>query len=93
MSGVVYPAGEGERHAMGASEVVIKATGEDTGRALLPGPPEAAEAFNHFLLGHTVAVVEDANFIDTVELVAAELDLDLLGVRIEPVPDQFRDAG
>jgi quercetin dioxygenase-like cupin family protein len=46
---VVHGAGEGERHAMGASEVVIKATGEDTGGAFFvaevvleagfPGPP------------------------------------------------------
>ena len=49
MSGVVHPAGGGERHAMGASEVVIKVTGEDTGGAFFiaevvleagfPGPP------------------------------------------------------
>ena len=30
MSGIVHHAGGGERHAMGASEVVIKATGVDT---------------------------------------------------------------
>jgi len=49
MSGVVHPAGGGERHAMGASEVVIKVTGEHTGGAFFvaevvlepgfPGPP------------------------------------------------------
>jgi quercetin dioxygenase-like cupin family protein len=33
VSGIVHRVGEGERHAMGASEVVIKATGEDTGGA------------------------------------------------------------
>jgi len=49
VSGFLYHAGEGERLAMGASEVVIKATGEDTGgsffvadlslEAGFPGPP------------------------------------------------------
>jgi quercetin dioxygenase-like cupin family protein len=49
VSGIVHPAGGGERHVMGASEVVIKATGEDTGGAFFvaevvleagfPGPP------------------------------------------------------
>ena len=33
--GVVRAAGEGERHVMGASEVVIKATAEDTGGAFV----------------------------------------------------------
>lgn len=31
MSAVLHRPGEGERHALGPSEVVIKATGEDTG--------------------------------------------------------------
>lgn len=49
MSAIVHHAGAGERYAMGASEVVIKATGEDTGGAFFvaevvlearfPGPP------------------------------------------------------
>ena len=49
MSAIVHGPGEGERHAMGASEVVIKATGEDTGGTFFvaeivletgfPGPP------------------------------------------------------
>jgi hypothetical protein len=49
MSAAVHHAGEGERYAMGASEVTIKATGEDTGSAFFvaeivleagfPGPP------------------------------------------------------
>jgi quercetin dioxygenase-like cupin family protein len=57
VSGIVYRAGEGERHAMGASEVVIKATGDDTGGAFFvaevvleagfPGPPRHFHARLH----------------------------------------------
>jgi mannose-6-phosphate isomerase-like protein (cupin superfamily) len=46
---VIHRPGEGERHAIGASELVIKATGEDTGGSFFlsetnvepgfPGPP------------------------------------------------------
>ena len=49
MSTVVHAPGEGERHAAGSSEVVIKATGDDTGGSFFlaesviapgfPGPP------------------------------------------------------
>lgn len=49
MSGIVHRRGEGERYAVGASEILIKATGEDTGGAFFcsettiepgfPGPP------------------------------------------------------
>src|SRR3954470_14641759 len=49
MSALVHPAGSGERHQMGASSVVIKATAQDTAGAFFiaevtlaagfPGPP------------------------------------------------------
>jgi quercetin dioxygenase-like cupin family protein len=49
MDPVLHPPGEGERHGVGTSEVVIKATGEDTGGSFFlsestiapgfPGPP------------------------------------------------------
>jgi quercetin dioxygenase-like cupin family protein len=49
MTAVVHRAGEGERHALGESEVLIKATGDDTGGSFFlsettiepgfPGPP------------------------------------------------------
>lgn len=77
MSGIVHHAGEGERHAMGASEVVIKATGEDTGGAFFvaevvleagfPGPPRHF----HERLHETIFVLEGELTItlrDTVEV-------------------------
>ena len=64
MSGIVHRPGGGERHAMGASEVVIKATGEDTGGAFFvaeivleagfPGPPRHF----HERLHETIYVLE-----------------------------------
>jgi quercetin dioxygenase-like cupin family protein len=61
---VALGAGSGERHAMGASEVVIKATGADTGGAFFvaevvleggfPGPP----AHWHERLHETLYVLE-----------------------------------
>jgi mannose-6-phosphate isomerase-like protein (cupin superfamily) len=49
MSGLVHESGEGERYAVGLSEILIKATGEDTGGSFFcsentiesgfPGPP------------------------------------------------------
>jgi quercetin dioxygenase-like cupin family protein len=64
VSGIVYGAGEGERHVIGASEVVIKVTGEDTGGAFFvaeivlearfPGPPRHF----HERLHETVYVLE-----------------------------------
>jgi quercetin dioxygenase-like cupin family protein len=64
MSWAVHRAGEGERYAVGASEVVIKATGADTGGAFFvaevvleagfPGPPPHF----HERLHETLYVVE-----------------------------------
>ena len=64
MSGIIHRPGQGERHVMGASEVVIKATGEDTGGAFFvaeivleagfPGPPRHF----HERLHETVYVLE-----------------------------------
>jgi quercetin dioxygenase-like cupin family protein len=64
MRAIVHHRGEGERHAMGASEVVIKATGQDTGGAFFvaevvleagfPGPPPHF----HQRLHETIYVLE-----------------------------------
>ncbi len=64
MSGVVHGPGGGEKHAMGASEVLIKATGDDTGGAFFvaevvleagfPGPPPHF----HERLHETIYVLE-----------------------------------
>jgi quercetin dioxygenase-like cupin family protein len=64
MSGIVHRLGGGERYAMGASEVVIKATGEDTDGAFFfaevvlepgfPGPP----LHFHERLHETIYVLE-----------------------------------
>jgi len=64
VSGIVHRVGGDERHAMGASAVVIKATGEDTGGAFFvaevlleagfPGPPRHF----HRRLHETVYVLE-----------------------------------
>jgi quercetin dioxygenase-like cupin family protein len=61
---IIHHAGEGEQYAVGASEVVIKATGDDTGGAFFfaevtlearfPGPP----AHYHERLHETLYVLE-----------------------------------
>lgn len=57
MAAVVYGRGEGERHAAGSSEILIKATGENTGESFFlsettiepgfPGPPSHRHRWLH----------------------------------------------
>ncbi len=62
-------------------------------RSSLPRTAEAAEAVDHFLLGHPVTVVDDADLLDSVQSIPAKLDLDLVSIGVERIPDQLDQAG
>src|ERR1700682_407396 len=55
---------------------------------LLPGAPEHPECLLDLVRANPVAVVNDTDLLDAVELVPDQLYLDLVGVGIEGVPDQ-----
>ena len=58
-------------------------------RELLPGASEPPEVLDRVFLRHPVAVVDDPERFDPTERVQVEDDVDLVGVRVERVPDQL----